>query len=116
MQAIAQACEKFYCKPGQSWKNVISLGDSEFEIAGTQAVVQRWARKYRRCHQQLPRMKTVKFLQAPSFDELVWQLQVVLMLIPKLTMLDHSVCVDLEGARGDVDVERAVGSLSDMLK
>lgn len=39
-RAIAVEVDKFYSQyPGQTWKNIISVGDSEFERLGTQSII-----------------------------------------------------------------------------
>merc|ERR1712100_450315 len=58
---------------GQSWKNVISIGDSDFERQGTRDVVKQWCTDNARTAYQLPRTKTVKLLDDPSCEDISLQ-------------------------------------------
>jgi len=94
--AIAQECESFYSKyEGQSWKNVVAIGDSEVEIMGSHMTVRQWTYDHRRTACQIPRLKTVKLLDEPSCKELCTQLRIVKLLLRNLCLHDASCCLDL---------------------
>merc|ERR1712232_655426 len=60
--AIAVECGNLYSKHQDIWTNVIVIGDSDFEIIGSEQILKRWAYENRRIALQLPRLKSVKFL------------------------------------------------------
>merc|ERR1719182_314753 len=89
-KAIAREVDKFYSLyEGQSWKNVISIGDSNFERHGTQQATRRYlmeqggdassllASKSQEVdgHVYKVRTKTLKMLDMPAVDELLIQVQ-----------------------------------------
>merc|ERR1719240_1373070 len=99
-KAITQELEEFYTLyEGQSWKNVISIGDSDFERLGTQEATRRYiierggdssATAARRQevdgHVYQVRTKTFKMLEAPSIDELILQLKMLQRWLPDLVV------------------------------
>lgn len=111
-RAIARELQEFYTLyEGQSWKNVISIGDSDFERLGTREAVRAYktarglqgadasdgAAKTQEVdgHVYQVRTKTIKMLDCPSSDELVVQVQMIQGWLPRLVALDDSFDADL---------------------
>lgn len=77
-KAIARECNKFYSQyEGQSWKNVISIGDSDFERLGTQNAMENYMRETGidsdglvdvNGHLYKVRTKTFKMLDEPTVE------------------------------------------------
>ncbi|CAE7194383.1 psuG [Symbiodinium sp. CCMP2592] len=108
-RAIARECREFYSQyDGQSWKNVISIGDSDFERLGTmlatkdymaQTGIQR-ADNSDNCavvddHVYKVRTKTLKMVDQPSIDELNTQLGLLRTWLPLMAWgSERSECAD----------------------
>eukprot|EP00928_Gymnodinium_smaydae_P028511 TRINITY_DN21727_c0_g1_i1.p1 TRINITY_DN21727_c0_g1~~TRINITY_DN21727_c0_g1_i1.p1 ORF type:complete len:550 (-),score=112.54 TRINITY_DN21727_c0_g1_i1:99-1748(-) len=118
--AIYREVEAFYSQyEGQSWKNIISIGDGEFERLGThkismeymvkQGIISKDAAAKRvegegavECvsanvdgHLLRLRTKTFKMLDGPTIDELTAQLRLHVKWLPYLIALDGAFDVDL---------------------
>ncbi|CAJ1365109.1 unnamed protein product, partial [Effrenium voratum] len=109
-KAIARECKSFYSQyDGQSWKNVLSIGDSDFERIGTmlatkdymeqtgietspsgQAVVDD--------HVYKVRTKTLKMVDQPSIEELSTQLGLLRTWLPNMIKLDSDFDLNLNAA------------------
>lgn len=101
-KAIGMECKRCYSQyPGQTWKNVISFGDSDFERQGTKDVVKQWCADNARTAYQLPRTKTVKFLDDPTCDEVADQLKMLSSWIARLVAQDRGFSIDFDEADGD---------------
>jgi len=116
-EAIHREVESFYTKyAGQTWKNVISIGDSNFERVGTMATTVRYAVELGiaeeeelsdflsnlsrhegargvmegtiRGHKHRLRTKTFKMLEQPSVDELTLQICMVRRWLHSMVHLD----------------------------
>jgi len=97
--AIGAECEKCYSRyPGQTWKNVLSVGDSDFERQGTRDVIKKWCTANVRTAYQIPRAKTVKFLDDPSCDDLCNQLKLLIAWMPDLVKRDDCLNIDFDEA------------------
>lgn len=111
-RAIARECREFYSQyDGQSWKNVISIGDSDFERLGTmlatkdymaQTGIQR-ADNSDNCavvddHVYKVRTKTLKMVDQPSIDELNTQLGLLRTWLPLMIKLDSDFDLNLNNA------------------
>jgi len=104
-RAIAKLCQEFYSQyAGQSWKNIISIGDSDFERLGTRQATQDYMRlngiKRSRTvevkgHVYKVRTKTFKMLDQPTVEELAVELALVQKWLPLMTGLDNSFDVNL---------------------
>jgi len=104
-QAIAKLLQEFYSQyAGQSWKNIISIGDSDFERLGTQQATQDYMRQNGinrshtvelKGHVYKVRTKTFKMLDQPSVEELAVELALVQQWVPLMTRLDNSFDVNL---------------------
>merc|ERR1712216_490672 len=95
--AIAAVCKKCYSLyPGQTWKNVLSIGDSIFEQRGTRDATQHWQSENMRIAYQPPRTKTVKMQEEPTADQIADQLKVLCSWLPALVKQDQGFNVALE--------------------
>jgi len=114
-RAIAKQISHFYSQyEGQSWKNVISIGDSNFERLGTFSAVEDYMRD-----RGLPvnmvgaglkrmkttvvedkvfkvRVKTFKMIEQPTVAELTDELGLILRWLPSMVALDSGCDFDLE--------------------
>jgi hypothetical protein len=93
--AVRNTLESFYSQyEGQTWKNVISIGDSEYERLGTmqctKAYVQRQVGKVVQV-----RTKTFKLQAEPNIRELSDKLRILINLLPPMIRFDGSIDADL---------------------
>ena len=94
-RAMHKLMKKFYSQyEKQSWKNVLSIGDSFFEVQALRDLVSdhRKAESEKRC-----RAKTVKLAEAPDMDQVQAQLSVLLSWMRPLVSLDDDADIDLDG-------------------
>jgi len=92
----------FYSRyENQSWKNVISVGDSVFERDATRAVISQRPSKLRRC-----RTKTAKMLDEPTIEELIRQVKVLHDGISLIVNYDGN--LDIEINEKDIDFDMDV--------
>lgn len=107
-QAIAWAARHFYgtgrdgCR-ARSWKNVLSIGDSDVERLALQDVIFRRVQtdgegNWREC-----RCKTLKLLEEPTLEQLTGQLQSLTSWLIDIAHYDGDVDVDLGEALQDVN-------------
>ncbi|CAD7939593.1 unnamed protein product [Amoebophrya sp. A120] len=117
--AIQREVEFFYSQyPGQSWKNVISIGDSDFERKATQLTMQEYSvglsdgalrtsqsrgEEDQMCmsgfvgnHYRRLRTKTVKMYDSPRIKDLELEIQLLKKWLTALVQLDSGLDVDLE--------------------
>jgi len=107
-QAIADAVEEFYTQyEGQSWKNIISIGDSNFERLGTWAATEdyKWRTGISTTDGQSSsningqvykvRTKTFKMVDQPTVEELTIQVQMLRGWLQHMVNLDDSFDIDL---------------------
>ena len=117
-KAIARECNKFYSQyEGQSWKNVISIGDSDFERLGTQHAMENYMREQGidgdgklvdiNGHLYKVRTKTFKMLDEPTVEELTVEVDMLKAWLPLMVTLDSSFDVNLNNA-DDPQVLRAI--------
>ncbi|CAK9084158.1 Hypothetical protein SCF082_LOCUS39934 [Durusdinium trenchii] len=108
-KAIARECNKFYSQyEGQSWKNVISIGDSDFERLGTQHAMENYMRETGihsdgklvdvNGHLYKVRTKTFKMLDEPTVEELTVEVDMLKAWLPLMVKLDSSFDVNLNNA------------------
>lgn len=91
-KAMVFAVTEFYKKyEGQSWKNVITIGDGFFEHRAIKKVVDERPdyTQDKKC-----RVKTVKYLEHPTLQGLVHQLQLTRSWIRKIIELDDDIDVE----------------------
>jgi len=89
-RAMKAAVSQFYSRyPHQSWKNIVSIGDAQFEHTAVRQVVgDRPSQK--RC-----RTKTIKLLEGPTIAGMVVQLSIVESWLTKIIQIDSDVDIDL---------------------
>lgn len=127
--AIARELQDFYTLyEGQSWKNVISIGDSDFERLGTRGAVRAYMTERGihgagaqgvdasngspkgqevNGHVYQVRTKTLKMLDYPTSDELMVQVRMIQQWLPHLVRLDDSFDADLN----DVNDPEAIAKI-----
>jgi hypothetical protein len=95
-KAIAGALSELHVQyKGQSWKNIISIGDSEFERLGTKQATSEYMLK-RNCESAMERhvfnvrTKTVKLAERPGVDSLRMEVEALLGWLEDLIKLDGS--------------------------
>eukprot|EP00913_Durusdinium_trenchii_P031406 g29404.t2 len=109
-KAIARECNKFYSQyEGQSWKNVISIGDSDFERLGTQHAMENYMRETGihsdgklvdvNGHLYKVRTKTFKMLDEPTVEELTVEVDMLKAWLPLMVKLDSSFDVPCFGSK-----------------
>merc|ERR1712054_92244 len=129
-KAIANEVKQFYSQyEGQSWKNVISIGDSDFERLGTQATTAEYAKQVGMDdapivkslsmrevgnHVFKVRTKTLKMLDDPSIEELTIEVAMLKKWLPPMVELDKSCDVNLDDV-GDADTIATIEATLDML-
>eukprot|EP00434_Breviolum_minutum_P004326 symbB.v1.2.003811.t1/scaffold192.1/size616647/22 len=105
-KAIARECYNFYSQyEGQSWKNVISIGDSDFERIGTMLATKDYMAQIRESntavvddHVYKVRTKTLKMIEQPTLDELNTQLGLLRAWLPHMIKLDSDFDLNLNNA------------------
>ncbi|CAK9049950.1 unnamed protein product [Durusdinium trenchii] len=120
-KAIARECKNFYSQyDGQSWKNVISIGDSDFERIGTmlatqdymqQTGIQSGAAAVVDDHVYKVRTKTLKMIEQPSLDELNTQLGLLRSWLPHMIKLDSDFDLNLNTASDPTVLKRITATL-----
>lgn len=97
--AFEQEINTFYSRyKHQSWKNVISVGDSIFERDAVRRVVLQRPDAKKKC-----RTKTVKMFDDPTIDELIAQVRVVCEVLG--VMVQHDGDLDIEIDEQDLKVD-----------
>lgn len=95
--AFKQVIGQFYCRyEGQSWKNIVSVGDATFERDALRHASTARPNREKRC-----RVKTVKMLDEPSVEELIKQVKVILDGIGAIVRYDGN--LDIEITDEDLD-------------
>ncbi|CAE8731565.1 unnamed protein product, partial [Polarella glacialis] len=117
-EAIGRGLHDFYSQyEGQSWKNVISVGDSDFERLGTHTAIKEYVSSLSestKClrtisptvqevevngHLHRVRTKTMKLMEQPSIQELTEELKVLSSWLQNMVRLDDGFDLSLR----DVD-------------
>mmetsp|Transcript_14403 Transcript_14403/g.26753 ORF Transcript_14403/g.26753 Transcript_14403/m.26753 type:complete len:310 (-) Transcript_14403:109-1038(-) len=80
----------------RSWKNILSIGDSEAERLALQDVVFRHAQRDRFGRWKECRCKTLSLMQRPKIAELTQELQAVTRLLPTLVHHDGDLDVNMD--------------------
>jgi hypothetical protein len=133
--AIARELKSFYSQyEGQSWKNILSIGDSNFERLGTLAAAEEYmveegiavaepgcsslsslkslGEELEVCgHVYKVRAKTFKMLDEPTADELVTELSLFRRWLPVAVHLDAALDVNLN----DVEDADEIKAIEDVL-
>jgi len=115
-KAIAKELGEFYSQyDGQSWKNVISIGDSDFERLGTQQATRGYMKQTGISrsktievsgHVYKVRTKTFKMLDQPTVEELTVELAMLQKWLPLMVGLDNSFDVNLNDLEDPVTLRR----------
>jgi len=99
--AFQQECAGFYGRyEGQSWKNVVSVGDAVFERDALRAVSAARPTKTKRC-----RTKTVKMLDEPAIEDLIKQVKVIHDAISMIASYDGNLDIQINAKDLNFDVE-----------
>lgn len=89
--AMKSAVGEYYSRyPGQSWKNIISLGDAFFEHDAIRQVTA----DHQASQPKKIRTKTIKLLEGPTIDGLIIQLSIVESWLKKVVEADLDVDID----------------------
>eukprot|EP00927_Polykrikos_kofoidii_P046738 TRINITY_DN40876_c0_g1_i1.p1 TRINITY_DN40876_c0_g1~~TRINITY_DN40876_c0_g1_i1.p1 ORF type:complete len:545 (+),score=107.20 TRINITY_DN40876_c0_g1_i1:109-1743(+) len=106
-RAIAREVASFYSRyEGQTWKNIISIGDSDFERLGTFQATEQYVRerglvkigRMGNVHEGLDehgrsfrvRTKSFRIIDQPTPEEMHLELQMILDWLPRLVFLDDA--------------------------
>merc|ERR1712054_118306 len=99
-KAIANEVKQFYSQyEGQSWKNIISIGDSDFERLGTMAATAEYMKRTGivsgttdeleiNGHVFKVRTKTFKLVDQPTIEELTTEVAMLQKWLPLMVNLD----------------------------
>jgi len=100
--AFEQEIGGFYSRyQHQSWKNVISIGDSVFERDAVKRVVPNRISTKKKC-----RTKTLKLFDDPRMEELIAQVRVVRDVLCSMVQYDGD--LDIELGEDDLNVDSAL--------
>lgn len=92
MRAMKAAVTSFYSRyPGQSWKNIITIGDALFEHNAVRQVVQ----EHKASTNKKVRTKTFKFIEDPTPTGLKAEVCICYDWLQKLVELDEDIDIDL---------------------
>lgn len=86
-----ELCNFYSQYNGQSWKNVVCIGDSIFERDAMRNVVSKRPTKGHRC-----RLKTVKLLDEPDIDELISQVQLLHEAMYSMVVYDKNLDIEFD--------------------
>jgi hypothetical protein len=127
--AISSELHEFYSQyDRQSWKNVISIGDSNFERLGTMQATadymwERCLEAGTRCDQARPgeidveghihkvRTKTLKIIPFPTIDDLAFELSMVHRWLPAMARLDQSFDMQLSDLKDPAQIRAVQAAL-----
>jgi len=115
-KAITREVDKFYSQyEGQSWKNIISVGDSDFERLGTRQAIaeymedkgldplasrQVWKPENGVTQMIKVRTKTFKLVDQPTVDELTTEVALLEQWLPLMVTVDKTFDINLEDMEG----------------
>lgn len=129
-RAIAREVNAVYSQyEGQTWKNIISIGDSDFERVGTISSCEEYMRKHGALtkgqlaraissvkvdgHVYNVRVKTLKMLDQPTISELTAQLALLREWLSRMVEFDGHFDVDLGALDEHEVIPRVESTLSD---
>lgn len=99
-RAMKQVIRKFYCKDGKrggrSWKNVVSIGDSEAEQLALQDIVFQHVQRDRKGTWKECRCKTLLLLPHPKLAELTAEIKFVEHLLPAFVQYDGDLHMEID--------------------
>jgi len=119
-ECIAREAQEFYSQyEGQSWKNIISIGDSNFERLGTMVTTSEYMREKGLMseHDEVGdqeykvRTKTFKMVGEPTLEELTCEMDMLLRWLPAMVSKDSSLDVvidDLDNSSQVQDIEEMI--------
>eukprot|EP00397_Hematodinium_sp_SG-2012_P008714 GEMP01008782.1.p1 GENE.GEMP01008782.1~~GEMP01008782.1.p1 ORF type:complete len:329 (+),score=71.94 GEMP01008782.1:109-1095(+) len=82
----------FYSQyPMQSWSNVISIGDADYERAATKKVVSCCSPTSKK-----KRAKTIKMFDEPSIEELILQIKKLITILPLVVMHEEDIDIEIK--------------------
>lgn len=119
-ECIAREAQDFYSQyEGQSWKNIISIGDSHFERLGTMVTTSEYMREKGLLseHDEVDaqefkvRTKTLKMVGEPTLEELTCELDMLIRWLPMMVTKDSSLDVIID----DLDNPSQVKDIEEML-
>jgi len=135
-KAIAAQVQQFYSQyEGQSWKNIISVGDSNFERLGTFGAAEEYMKDHgligqsqhdvlvnnkghieditdSEGHLFRVRTKSFRMIDQPTVEELTTQLKLMRRWLPQLVCMDDGCDFDLE----TLDDQRQIDAIEQTLK
>lgn len=105
-QAMRRVTKRFYKQP-HSWKNIVSIGDSEAERNALQDLVISRQQRDRRGNWQDCRCKTLLLIAEPSVEVLGKELQIMKAALPKFAHYDGDLHLKVEvgGSENEVRLE-----------
>lgn len=108
-QTMAWVARRFYGtgrggRPARSWKNVLSIGDSDVERLALQDVIFRRVQTDGNGNWQECRCKTLKLLEEPSVEQLTGQLESLATWLGFIARYDGDVDIDIGEALDDLDL------------
>jgi hypothetical protein len=107
--AFEQEIGGFYSRyHHQSWKNVISVGDSVFERDAVKRVVPNRTSTKKKC-----RTKTLKLFDDPSMEDLIAQVRVVRDVLGSMVQYDGDLDIELGEEDLNADSPLLLGKISD---
>lgn len=125
-EAISKEIEAFYSQyDGQTWKNIISIGDSDFERLGTMMSVGDYMKNHGitpqngsplgeadiHGHYYRVRTKTFKMLDQPTVEELNVQVDLLHNWVPLMVALDDGFDVEFDSLENDNQLKEIEATL-----
>jgi len=125
-RAIAEQLREFYSQyEGQSWKNIISIGDSDFERLGTQGAIKDYMKQTGietlndmpaeiGGHLYKVRTKTFKMVDQPTIEELTVEIAMLRKWFPLMVKLDRGFDINLNDVTDPGTLARIERTLSNV--
>jgi hypothetical protein len=102
--AFKQEIDVFYSRyQHQSWKNVVSIGDSVFERDAVRRVILNRPDKKKKC-----RTKTLKLKDKPDAKELIKQVRITLEVLQMMVQYDGDLDIEIDARDVEFDAAYAV--------
>lgn len=106
-RAMKSAVSEFYSKyAGQSWKNLISIGDALYEHEAIRQVARERPGGIHGGGSKKCRTKTVKLIEAPTIPGMVMQLSLLENWLAKIVLADNDVSIDF--AAPEEEIKRCI--------
>lgn len=101
LEAMRQAANDFYSKyPGQTWKNILSIGDMPYEHSAVQEMT---FRRVAPARERL-RTKAITVPSEPSVGEVTFRLELQARLLPAYVQYDGDLSIELEALQDHIKV------------